>query len=456
MKYPFIQCFNPKRVFNRNTKEWMLVKCGCCEACLSQQSFSRTNLVRSESSQYPFNLFVTLTYDDEHVPLYYVHRTIDCDYIVDSRTGEILDILPPSTITDKHLQFLDRRVRLPYSGCYGYVYRPHVTNFLKLLRKRLKCNYYVSHGTKIKNLFFSEEQVRYYLVSEYGTQTFRPHYHLLFHCSNYEQVAALIHHIPEVWSYGHSRSELSKGDASHYVASYINSTSIMPRYYKTSVLAPFSSHSTRYGYKLFQAEAQKVQPYEFENVIRKDFVSNGKLVSFQAPSSVVSKFFPKCPEYDVNCIESNIERYSVYPQYKEFQVDSLKQLASDIYHGMVNVEPGSYLYQRSESFIYRALLVSKSVLSKYVPLYGSLYRYLETCSLFYKYINYVSLSSFYQACEESNIPPDYYGFCYHNFAFHDKDFFKSKLYYDFHTSYVDSFKRSIKTKNLNSSLVYEL
>lgn len=98
-------------------KSGLIVPCGRCPQCLANQRQEWVFRLRVEQERSLFSLFVTFTYDDEHLP---------DDYSVNKRDVQL---------------------------------------FLKRLRKRIG-------------------SFRYYLISEYGDHTFRPHYHGLFFFSN--------------------------------------------------------------------------------------------------------------------------------------------------------------------------------------------------------------------------------------------------------------------------------
>ena len=91
------------------------VPCGKCPVCKANERQEWVFRLKEECKVSPYSLFVTLTYDDEHVP--------------------------------EGLNVNKRDVQL----------------FLKRFRKNL-----------------SKGELRYYIVSEYGDHTFRPHYHGLF------------------------------------------------------------------------------------------------------------------------------------------------------------------------------------------------------------------------------------------------------------------------------------
>lgn len=105
--------------------------CGKCLGCKSDYAAQWQTRILLESSQYESNLFVTLTYDDEHI-----YRKP----VINPITGET------RLVND-------------------LVYRD-VQLFMKKLRKH-----------------FTGERIRYFVRGEYGDRTARTHYHIiLFNC----------------------------------------------------------------------------------------------------------------------------------------------------------------------------------------------------------------------------------------------------------------------------------
>lgn len=100
--------------------------CGQCPECRMQYARNWANRCLLEMQDHEHTWFVTLTYDDEHLP-----RTMTAD----ERTGEALT--PVSTLVPRDLQL-----------------------FLKRFR------YFNGH-------------TRFFGVGEYGEHTYRPHYHLI-------------------------------------------------------------------------------------------------------------------------------------------------------------------------------------------------------------------------------------------------------------------------------------
>ena len=161
------------------------VPCGNCQACRIAIAKEWTGRIMMECSEHPNNWFLTLTYDDSHVP---IKRGLCLE------TGEYLEELSLN--------------------------KPDVQKFLKRLRKRWKTHY-------------GEENIRFYCAGEYGDDTDRPHYHIcLFNLDikdleEYPTKNALgqqyyvSKEVEEVWGMGNVRiGELTSMSAG-YTARYV-------------------------------------------------------------------------------------------------------------------------------------------------------------------------------------------------------------------------------------------
>lgn len=102
--------------------ERILVPCGHCVGCRMDYSRQWANRCYFESLDFENNYFITLTYDDDHIPLNEVH--------------------------------------------VGTLKVDHFTKFIKDLRNYFKYN-------------FDHDHIRFFGCGEYGDTTFRPHYHIL-------------------------------------------------------------------------------------------------------------------------------------------------------------------------------------------------------------------------------------------------------------------------------------
>lgn len=119
---------------NWSAEEWSEeIPCGKCIGCRLEYSRQWANRCMLEAQEWPENWFITLTYDDAHLP--FKER-------IDTKTGEMMEEFTPS------------------------LYPPDITKFMKDLRR-----YWEYH--------YGEQNIRFYACGEYGSHTARPHYHII-------------------------------------------------------------------------------------------------------------------------------------------------------------------------------------------------------------------------------------------------------------------------------------
>ena len=103
---------------------------------------------------------------------------------------------------------------------------------------------------RLRKWFLNEygEKIRYYVICEYGSQSFRPHYHiLLFHDSatarnDFRNVRVLPQstkdnprevcdklYLAELWVYGDTTTKVTDGNMQEYVSKYLTQHSDFPR-----------------------------------------------------------------------------------------------------------------------------------------------------------------------------------------------------------------------------------
>lgn len=146
------------------------VPCGSCPGCLMERSQSWSLRCRHEASCWDHNVFLTLTYDDEHLPW---HGSLD---------------------------------------------KTHLSKFLKRLRRA---------KSGVQSLPGSERApIRFFACGEYGTRTKRAHYHVLLFNVRFED--AVVHGkgtftsqlLSRLWPFGtHVLGSLTPASAA-YTAGY--------------------------------------------------------------------------------------------------------------------------------------------------------------------------------------------------------------------------------------------
>uniref|UniRef100_A0AAU8B2M0 Replication initiator protein n=1 Tax=Dulem virus 121 TaxID=3145598 RepID=A0AAU8B2M0_9VIRU len=129
----------------KSVVEFTEIPCGKCVGCRLEYSRQWANRCMLELEYHKSAYFVTLTYNNEHVPR---------SYYADPETGEVQQSL---TLRKRDFQL-----------------------FMKRLRKRF-CDYDKTRvdtcSSSVGNL--RSDCIRFFAAGEYGSQTYRPHYHAI-------------------------------------------------------------------------------------------------------------------------------------------------------------------------------------------------------------------------------------------------------------------------------------
>lgn len=195
------------------------VSCGKCAACLHRRQSDLAARCVQQAKLSGSMQFLTLTYDEQHLPLSMV---LEC---VDKSTGEVniieslklvtrqetvrvggvaksIDVISPDFdefVRDTLSRMRKDRPRYVYSTIYDcdeYILRAVVTPSLnprdvRLWLKFARVKYEREYGIKLPDF-------KYVVCGEMGTHTHRPHYHLCFFGLSNHDVRWLAHY----WNYG--------------------------------------------------------------------------------------------------------------------------------------------------------------------------------------------------------------------------------------------------------------
>lgn len=229
----FVNCENPKVVHNQYTDTDMVVPCGYCDICISRKSATWVNRIEMERMSHPYSVFFTLTYSEDSVPKFVVGD--DGSSLVNVLTGEVLSFRDLGFDKDYMQKSKDYVLKRGWICC---PHVPYLQNFIK--RVRDKVYRYENNVNK--------KRVRYYIATEYGPSTHRIHHHgILFFESDW-----LANHakacIATCWrtdnrnkssrSLGRTDVQFIEGNASSYVAKYLNCTAHLPAIYSTKEFRP--------------------------------------------------------------------------------------------------------------------------------------------------------------------------------------------------------------------------
>lgn len=210
-----MQCITPYR--KKDPRKGMIdFPCGNCFACRINKVRDWTTRLLIEAQGSVYSYFVTITYDDLNVPLKFV---ADPD-------GFLEQVV--MTLDKDHIQKFHKRLRRA-----GYVFR-------------------------------------YYLIGEYGTHTFRPHYHAIY----FSQKPLSPDQLMFIWGKGNVRFDAVNAASIGYVCRYhLGSDNKI----SAAVQKPFSLMSRRpglgYGY-LFDNEVREWHKSDLDN--RQYMIIDGK------------------------------------------------------------------------------------------------------------------------------------------------------------------------------------
>ena len=270
-------CQHRSFITNKYTGARIAVDCGQCDYCIHKRAEKASMRVKTAGSAFKYSFFVTLTFDNEHIPLMYCkilhsdyedaigisgdihfghehHRYIPVsEYQCDDSSmlrhvffEQVQGTVPfdreakeYSPVQDNWFLSMDAirsfivktqsvdKTDYPASEQYGrdnlipFLNYVDVQNYIKRLRKHL----YKQLG--------KYETLHFYAVGEYGPVHFRPHFHLVL-CTNSDEVAKVLRYCHDKsWTLGRSDFQIARGGAASYVASYVNSLCAAPLLYRS-------------------------------------------------------------------------------------------------------------------------------------------------------------------------------------------------------------------------------
>lgn len=188
-----MKCLHPISIDNPDVDEIVcvpkvLVPCGKCEECIRSNAQDWRLRLEEEHENSISAFFVTLTYDDCNLPVQSVSDSFGNQFAVPS-------------VSKRDIQL-----------------------FFKKLRKKLFTLGYIA-------------PLRYFLVSEYGPTTLRPHYHaLIFNLpllsqNKYLQKVKISQIIEKEWNNGFVKVDPVTHSRISYVTKYISCVTFLPDYY---------------------------------------------------------------------------------------------------------------------------------------------------------------------------------------------------------------------------------
>lgn len=273
-------CRKPRFVWNGY--DFICVRCNECELCLSAKSSRLSSLCTFEEVTNKYCAFVTLTYDNHNLPKAFIpqlsldeynnlcsdasfvnvplvsacerdtdnyckrFQTIKFDIRSNSLSSQVLALYKrtcPRSKFGKRGFFKGKSCVLDDDGlpCIGYLLKSDYVLFLKRLRSLVHYN-------------FPDEKLRFFVCGEYGSKTYRPHFHFLLWFNEPKLAFKLKSFVSQSWQYGAADYSLSRHKCGSYVSSYVNSFTRLPSFFtdSSSKIRSFSRHSNFLGQSIYK------------------------------------------------------------------------------------------------------------------------------------------------------------------------------------------------------------
>lgn len=320
-------CQHRSFITNKYTGARIAVDCGQCDYCIYKRAQKASMRVKTAGSAFKYSFFVTLTFDNEHLPLmcckvlrseyedvvgisgdihfgHEYHQYIPVsEYQCDDNSAlrhiffeQVQGTVPFDRETKEYVPIKDNwflsmdairsficksqsldNSTYPAAEKYGldnlipFLNYADVQNYIKRLRKHL-----------FKKLG-SYETLHFYVVGEYGPVHFRPHFHLVL-CTNSDEVAKVLRYCHDKsWTLGRSDFQRTTGGAYSYVASYVNSLCSAPLLYRSCRAFKPRSRASIGFFEKGLVFVEDEDPYaQIEQKI--DSVVNGRIYNFNGVS----------------------------------------------------------------------------------------------------------------------------------------------------------------------------
>ena len=270
-------CQHRSFITNRYTGQRIAVDCRQCDYCIHKRAQKASMRVKTAGGAFKYSYFVTLTYDNEHIPLmncevlhseYEDALSISGDKVFGYERHSYIpvsDYQPEDSSFLRHIFFTQVQGTVPFdreikeyvpvkdnwflsmdairsfirktqavdNSVYPVAEKYGVDNLIPFLNYVDVQNYIKRLRKYLYQVLGSYETLHFYAVGEYGPVHFRPHYHILLFTNSKEVSEVLRQCHDKSWKLGRSDFQVARGGASSYVASYVNSLSSAPLLYRS-------------------------------------------------------------------------------------------------------------------------------------------------------------------------------------------------------------------------------
>lgn len=303
MSEPVCKCEHPKMFYSKHNKKEIFVSCGKCLACRKARQTRWVVKLQNESKCHLYTQVMLLEYNDHSIPMY---DYSDDPYFIEDNTPRLKEYYKKNP----ELKKIDLRdIKFKDDAEYDYIIGrlngsvtslPHASVFdIQIFKKRL--------NTKIKREITGEYgSFRSAIVAEYGSTTFRPHYHCIFFFDDERIVQKLPQFVRDCWkdqdgnSLGFAKVEPDHGHFASYISKYITKPADIPEIYEYPGFKTFFLTSRHPPLGSLCTGAQNRTIFDMCTPKKVEFIREGNQVVpkvFPIGTDLENRIFPKCPLY---------------------------------------------------------------------------------------------------------------------------------------------------------------
>ena len=205
-----------RRVIIKKPTGTLSVNCGHCIDCVTAKCNKYADLCEREMSNHRYTLFVTLTYNDKYIP----KCLLSTSFIDDKEILNLIDITQrynkDGTVkrNDTYKQCIgriqtnwsDEKFRKFYktADTKSKLYKKNDFPFLRVIRKSDLQNFF-KRLRKITTTQY-DANFKYFAIGEYGSEFFRPHYHVLLYFDSPSLARRIRCILRKAWKFGYINS----------------------------------------------------------------------------------------------------------------------------------------------------------------------------------------------------------------------------------------------------------
>lgn len=307
------------------------IPCHNCWACNLTKSAEWATRNMLETLEHEHCYFLTLTYDDEHLPI--------PEYM------EYTEVLKEAT------EIKERKVRVENDGTWtdGTLYPEHVTQFINSIRKHFERQDITG--------------IRYFYCGEYGEQTHRPHYHMLLYGVPLDLSQNYSYHIDKnfkehwknplidhYWKHGmHDIANLEWSCAayvSRYCTKKLNNEPLSGKWYaEHGKIKEFIRMSRKPGIGMKYYQLHKLDIYKNDSMVMKTV--KGNTGSFKPPKAFDRLFKEEYPE-EYEKIENHRKECAERARHNTYRLTDLTDL-EQLQHKADNINIKANMLKRDYS-----------------------------------------------------------------------------------------------------------